>query len=103
LPAINARRGGLFHLRPHLRPPKHVAVDLEDNVLISDTENHVIRKIFVAQKKIIRLVGTGAQGAAGVPGAPTSVQLARPHGAFVAPDGTVFISDSLNDRVLKLQ
>ncbi|HEX9297613.1 MAG TPA: hypothetical protein VF881_17345 [Polyangiaceae bacterium] len=83
--------------------PKHVATDLEDNVLISDTENHVIRKIFVTQKKIVRLAGTGTQGFAGVPGAPTSVQLARPHGAFVAPDGTIFISDSFNNRVLKLE
>jgi DNA-binding beta-propeller fold protein YncE len=83
--------------------PKHVSVDLADDVMITDTENHVIRKLLVAQGKIVRIVGTGTQGAAGVPGPPAGVQLARPHGVFVAPDGKLYLSDSLNNRVLRVE
>jgi DNA-binding beta-propeller fold protein YncE len=83
--------------------PKHVGIDLEDNVLIADTENHVIRKVLVNEKKIVRIAGTGMMGGGGVPGAPLGVQLARPHGVFVAPDGTIFLSDSLNNRVLRIE
>jgi hypothetical protein len=83
--------------------PKHVGVDLADDVLIADTENHVVRKLLVSQGKIVRVVGTGTQGAAGVPGPPAGVELARPHGVFVAPDGKLYLSDSLNNRVLRLE
>jgi DNA-binding beta-propeller fold protein YncE len=82
--------------------PKHVSVDLADDVIITDTENHVIRKLLVAEGKIVRIVGTATQGSAGVPGPPLGVQLARPHGVFVAPDGKLYLSDSLNDRVLRV-
>jgi hypothetical protein len=83
--------------------PKHVSVDLVDDVIITDTENHVIRKLLVAQGRIVRIVGTGTQGSAGVPGPPAGAQLARPHGVFVAPDGKLYLSDSLNNRVLRVE
>jgi DNA-binding beta-propeller fold protein YncE len=84
--------------------PKHIAVDARDDVLIADTENHVIRKLLVRENRLERLAGTGHGGADGaLPGTPTSVSLNRPHGLFVAPDGAIYISDSWNDRVLELR
>lgn len=82
--------------------PKHVEVDHEDNVLITDTENHVIRKYLPREGRIVRLAGTGTKGDAGVGGPPDQVGLARPHGAFVDPKGDIYISDSSNHRVLKI-
>jgi len=84
--------------------PKHVAIDLDDNVLVVDTENNVIRKVFVAENRVVRFAGTGTQGSGGVGGRPEQVQLARPHGAFVDPtSGAVYISDSTNGRILKVE
>jgi len=83
--------------------PKHVCVDPQGDVIIADAENHVIRKLLVRQKRVIRLAGTGQRGAEGVGGPPLGAELNRPHGVFVDPRGTLYIVDSENDRVLKLQ
>jgi DNA-binding beta-propeller fold protein YncE len=82
--------------------PKHLAVDAEDNVLIVDTENHVIRKYQPRDGLIVRVAGSGVRGPGGVGGRPEEVQLDRPHGAFVDGTGALYISDSGNHRVLKL-
>jgi hypothetical protein len=37
-----------------------------------------------------------------VDGSPLAAQLAQPHGVFVDPAGTLYIVDSMNDRVLKI-
>lgn len=83
--------------------PKHVAVDAEDNVLIVDTENHVIRKYLPREGRMVRVAGSGARGGGGVGGPPESVELDRPHGAYVDAAGAIYISDSGNHRVLKLE
>jgi DNA-binding beta-propeller fold protein YncE len=86
-----------------LRGPKHISVDKAGRVLITDTENHVIRVYSPRDGTIRRLAGTGEKGAAGLGGPPEACQLARPHGAFPHPrTGLVYISDSENDRVIRL-
>ncbi|MEK7717498.1 MAG: hypothetical protein AAB322_07100, partial [Pseudomonadota bacterium] len=45
-----------------LKGPKHVVIDLEDNVLITDTENHAIRKYLPGEGRIVRVAGTGEKG-----------------------------------------
>ena len=82
--------------------PKHLCVDLDDNVLIADAENHLIRKYVPATGKILRVAGTGKKGTAGLGGPPEQCELARPHGVTVRADGTLFITDSYNDRILKI-
>jgi DNA-binding beta-propeller fold protein YncE len=89
-------------LQAALNGPKHLTIDPQDDVLIADTENHVIRKVLVRQNKIIRVAGTGTEGSGPVPGRAAAVSLARPHGVLVAPDGSLIISDSWNDRLLRL-
>jgi sugar lactone lactonase YvrE len=89
-------------LRAELRGPKHVSVDADGTVLVADTENHVIRRYNPASGTIVRVAGTGEQGPGGVGGAPDRVQLNRPHGAF-RHDGTLYISDSDNHRVLAIR
>lgn len=82
--------------------PKHLCVDLADNVIIADAENNVVRKYLPTTGKIVRVAGTGKKGAAGLGGAPEQCELARPHGVTVHRDGTLYITDSYNDRVLKI-
>jgi sugar lactone lactonase YvrE len=82
--------------------PKHLCVDREDNVIIADAENNLIRKYIPSSGKIIRVAGTGQKGSAGLDGPPEKCELNRPHGVTIHRDGTLFITDSYNNRILKI-
>ena len=69
-------------LKAAMNGPKHISIDADGSVLITDTENHVIRRYRPATGTIERVAGTGQQGAAGLDGPPDQLQLNRPHGAF---------------------
>jgi serine/threonine-protein kinase len=51
---------------------------------------------------IVRIAGTGKKGASGLESAPLQAELTQPHGVAEAADGTIFIADSLNNRLLKI-
>ncbi len=82
--------------------PKHLCIDRDDSVLIADAENHLIRRYVPATGRIERVAGTGKKGAAGLDGPPLACELNRPHGVTVHRDGTLFITDSYNHRILKI-
>ncbi len=82
--------------------PKHLCVDRDDNVIIADAENHLIRKFLPREGKIVRVAGTGKVGKAGLGSDPLQAGLSRPHGVFATADGTLYITDSYNNRVLKI-
>jgi DNA-binding beta-propeller fold protein YncE len=83
--------------------PKHLCVDRNGDVLIADTENHVIRKYLPREGKVVRVAGTGRKGTAGLDGPPKEAELNQPHGVNARPDGTIYIADSSNNRVLKIE
>ncbi len=78
-----------------------VAVDSIGRVYITDTTNHRMRR--VDSTGVIRTVaGTGAVGNNdSVPA--TAVTLNFPHGAAVSPAGRLFVADTQNHRVLRLE
>jgi sugar lactone lactonase YvrE len=82
--------------------PKHLCLDQEGNVVIADTDNHRIRKYVPSTGRIVHVAGSGKQGAAGLGGPPQHVELNYPHGVYVHADGTLYIADTNNHRVLKL-
>lgn len=84
-----------------LKGPKHLWVDLDDNVVIADTANHVIRKYLPKENKIVRLAGTGTKGDSGAGGDPLEVSFNEPHGVYVSPTGVLYIVDSMNHRVFR--
>ncbi len=86
-----------------LSGPKHLCFDLDGNVIIADTDNHVIRKYFPATGKIIRVAGTGKMGNRGAGGSPLDLELNQPHGVHVHRDGTLYITDSHNNRILRIE
>lgn len=90
-------------LRAQFNGPKHLCVDRNGDVLIADTENHVIRKYLPREGKIVRIAGTGRPGRAGLNGSPLKAELKQPHGVNARPDGTIYIADSSNNRVLKIE
>jgi len=81
--------------------PKGVAVDHDGNILLCDTENHVIRIIHKSTGKIDTLIGTGKPGD-GPDGDPRKCQLNRPHGIFIDREGVIYIGDSGNNKIRKL-
>ena len=85
-----------------LNGPKHLCFDRDGNVLIADTENHVIRRYDLRSGTITRVVGSGQKGRRGVGGPALEVELNQPHGVYVHHDGTLYISDSSNHRILKV-
>lgn len=82
--------------------PKHLCIDSHNDVIIADTDNHVIRKYLPKEQKIIALAGSSKTGLAGVGGPANEIQLNQPHGVNVDRRGNLYIVDSLNHRVLKL-
>ena len=88
-------------LKATLNGPKHLCVDLDDNVIIADTANHVIRKYTPKDGKIVRLAGTGKKGDSKDGGDPLAVPFNEPHGVYVHPTGTLYIVDSMNHRVFR--
>ncbi len=86
-----------------LNGPKHLCIDAAGNVLIADTENHLIRRYLPGTGKIVRVAGTGKKGNAGLGGAPEKVELSQPHGVYFSSAGVLYIADSSNDRVLKIE
>ena len=79
-----------------------VCVDNDDNVLIADSDNHVIRKYLPRENKILLVAGTGKSGKA-VSRNPLETELNQPHGVNVDKQGRVYIADSLNGRVLRIE
>jgi len=88
--------------RATLNGPKHLCLDREGNVLIADTENHLIRMYLPRKGRIVRVAGTDRKGAGGVGGPPLEAELSQPHGVYVHPSGDIYIADSSNHRVLKI-
>ena len=84
-----------------LSGPKGIALAPNGDVYLADTENHVIRRVSVRHGNIDAVAGTGTAGVA-LAANPLQTELRRPHGIFVDADGTIFISDSENHRILSI-
>ncbi len=85
-----------------LNGPKHLWIDRGDSLLIADTENHVIRRYLPREGRIVHVAGTGKSGTNGIGGPPDQVELNQPHGIYAHRSGDLYISDSTNDRILRI-
>lgn len=85
-----------------LNGPKHLCVDSEDNVFIADTENNIIRKYFPRTGATATIAGNGEKGDKLIQNNPLMSQLNRPHGVIQHASGDLYISDSENNRILRL-
>ncbi len=73
----------------------------DGSVYVSDSSAHVVRRIG-RDGIVTRVAGTGVSGS-GAPGASgTSTALNKPAGLAVDRDGTLYIADEGNNRVLRL-
>lgn len=86
-----------------LKGPKHLCLDAQDNVLIADSENSILRKYLPRENKLLLVAGTGKQGRGAAEGDPLKVALNHPHGVSVDGQGRIYIADSYNGRVLRIE
>ncbi|MCG6918583.1 MAG: hypothetical protein LJE89_13700 [Deltaproteobacteria bacterium] len=70
--------------------------------LIADAENHRIRMVDTATGVITTFAGTGTSGYSGDHGPATEARLNYPKGLFADQSGNVFIADTLNHRIRKV-
>ncbi|MBA3488595.1 MAG: serine/threonine protein kinase, partial [Longispora sp.] len=81
--------------------PSAVAVDAHGNVFIADTDNNRIRKIDL-HGVITTVAGTNLQGFGGDNGPAFAAQLNQPTGIAVDARGSVFVADTGNNRIRKI-
>ncbi|MCO6457712.1 MAG: acetylxylan esterase [Pirellulaceae bacterium] len=85
--------------------PKGIALGPDGHIYVADTENQAIRRIELPGGRISTVAGGGPKerGGGGDGGLATSAQLDRPHGICLGPDGSLYIGDTLNHRVRRVQ
>ena len=80
--------------------PKYVAMDPNGYVLICDTENHCVRRYSPTTGKIELIAGKPPKNGKAIGTKLLETELSRPHGVRIAPDGSIYICDTYNNRVL---
>ncbi|MDB4960304.1 MAG: hypothetical protein JWP01_303 [Myxococcales bacterium] len=83
--------------------PRDLEIGPEGDLYIADTDNCVIRAVDLATGTIRTVAGTGEIGLDLDDGRlATETKLARPFGIEFDPAGNLFISDTINSRIVKV-
>ena len=85
----------------HLKNPRGVVVDGTGNLYIADASNHRIRQVDPSGT-ITTIAGTGKEGFSGDNGTATEAQLAWPYGLAVDAAGNLYVADSENNRIRRV-
>ncbi len=85
-----------------LNSPSGVAVDAAGNIYIADTGNNEVRKVNAATGIISAFAGSTTGGFAGDGAAATSAQLHSPSAVTLDSAGNVYIADTANNRIRKV-
>ena len=80
--------------------PDGLAIDGSNNLYIADQSNHVVREVVAGT--INTIAGTNRAGFGGDGGPATSAELYNPEGVAVDKAGNVFIADTSNCRVRRV-
>ncbi|MBX2799328.1 MAG: hypothetical protein KTR31_16755 [Myxococcales bacterium] len=74
----------------------------EGAVWVADTGNHAVRHIDVQTGEVTTVVGTGIAGFSGDGGPASSARLDAPQGVTVSPEGIVYVADTGNHVVRRI-
>jgi hypothetical protein len=84
-----------------LRGPTRMALGLDGSLYVCDTDNHCIRRVD-ADGVIETICGTGTPGYSGDGGPATAALLNRPHDLAIGPDGALYVADTDNNVIRRL-
>jgi sugar lactone lactonase YvrE len=85
-----------------LDSPIGLAIDVSRNLYIADTHNHRIRRIDSTNGTITTISGTGILGFTGDASKASVATLALPHGITVDAAGNLYIADTANHRIRRI-
>lgn len=87
--------------RERMDAPRTVAVDGEGRIFVTDTYNHRILMVHPSGVTTV-VAGTGRAGYGGDGGPAVEARLKRPHGIAVDDAGNVYVADSPNHRIRRI-
>ena len=85
-----------------LSRPSGIAVDRGGNLLLTDSDNHLIRRWDRSTGLIERVAGGGTTGAGGDGGFAVHAGLNYPFGIAVDGDGRILVADTFNHRIREI-
>jgi sugar lactone lactonase YvrE len=85
-----------------LKQPAGVSIDASGSIFIADTENHRIRKVDYDSGVITTVAGNGDSGFSGDDVPASGTKLNKPRGVYVDAAGNIFIADTENSRIRKV-
>lgn len=85
-----------------LSGPKGLSVGPDGNIYLADTESHSVRMIDLKTGNLELIVGDGIRGD-GLAASGETYRMARPHGIFVDVEGVIYVGDSENHRILRVE
>lgn len=85
----------------NLAHPSDIAIAADGSIYVADSDNHAIREISPAGN-IRTIAGTGEPGYSGDRGRGFEAQLWRPQAIALDDEGNIYISDTTNNRIRKV-
>ncbi|MGQ0810244.1 MAG: NHL domain-containing protein [Nitrospiraceae bacterium] len=82
-----------------LSRPYGIAVDGQGNILITDSDSHLLRKWDHGTKMLVRVAGMGMATFSGDGGPADKASLSYPFGVAVDARGHIFVADTFNHRI----
>lgn len=89
---------GTMATEASLREPTAVAEDVQGHIYLTDTDNHVVRRL-EEDGTLSTVAGNGRQGFSGDGSSATAAELNTPTAVLVLSDGSFLIADTGNQRI----
>jgi sugar lactone lactonase YvrE len=83
--------------------PQDMEIGPDGNLYFADANNHRVRMIDLSTNVITTVAGTGEEGYGGDGGPATGAQLNRPFGVAFDAEGDLYVSDTFNSRIRKVE
>ena len=87
---------------PSLSRPSGIAVDVEGNVFMTDSDNHLVRRWDRVAGRIDRVAGTGNANYGGDGKTPLEASLNYPFGIVLGQENHLFVADTFNHRIREI-